>query len=242
MATMAPSDPPALTIEAIRPRRLYEQVAEQMERLIENGTFKPGDQLPAEIELSKRFAVSRPTIREAMIVLETAGLIEVLNGHGTFVRPPEIPRRPAPGRVVDQGPGPFEQFEARELIECEVAARAAERATPEIIAELEDLVRQMELNYPRNKLADAEGFQFHVTLAKASGNSVFASLVEELWRMRENDMWTTMRSRLLKAGSRQHAIRCRHELIAALKQRDSERARAAMRRMLDHAKALYFDV
>jgi DNA-binding FadR family transcriptional regulator len=239
---MAAEPPASLTIEAIRPRRLYQQVAEQIERLIESGTFKPGDQLPAEVELSKRFAVSRPTIREAMIVLETAGLIEVLNGHGTFVRPQEISRRPAPARPVDQGPGPYEQFEARELIECEVAARAAERATPEVIAQLEDLVRQMEVNYPRNKLADAEGFQFHVTLAKASGNSVFAGLVEELWRMRENDMWTTMRSRLLKAGHRQHAIGCRHELVAAMKRRDGEGARAAMRRMLDHARALYFDV
>lgn len=241
---MTTEEPPSanLAIEAIRPRRLYQQVAEQIERLIENGTFKPGDQLPAEIELSKRFAVSRPTIREAMIVLETAGLIEVLNGHGTFVRPPEIARRRPAARSVDEGPGPYEQFEARELVECEVAARAAERATPEVIAELEELIRQMEVNYPRNKLADVEGFRFHVMLAKASGNSIFASLVEELWRMRENDMWTTVRARLLKAADRQHAIGCRRELVAALKRRDSEGARAAMRRMLDHARALYFDV
>ncbi len=100
----------------------------------------------------------------------------------------------------------------------------------------------MELNYPRHPTADQEGLRFHVALAKASGNSVFAAIVEELWAMRFNDMWTTLRTRLLKAGDRQHAIGCRRDLVAALKARDPIAARAAMRRMLDHARTMYFEV
>ncbi len=225
-----------LKIEAIRPRRLYQQVAQQIERLILGGAFAVGDRLPPEQELSRQFQVSRPTIREALIALEVAGVVEVRNGNGSFVL-----ALPAQARSNDQGPGPFEQFEARELIECEVAARAAQLITPETIAELEALVAEMERNYPHARLADSEGFRFHVTLAKSCGNSYLAAAVEELWTLRSGEMWFALRNRLLRTSHRQHAIESRRMLIDALRRRDSNAARAAMTRMLSRAKELYFE-
>lgn len=225
-----------LKIEAIRPRRLYQQVSQQIERLILGGAFAVGDRLPPEQELSRQFQVSRPTIREALIALEVAGVVEVRNGNGSFVL-----ALPAQARSNDQGPGPFEQFEARELIECEVAARAAQLITPETISELEALVAEMERNYPHARLADSEGFRFHVTLAKSCGNSYLAAAVEELWTLRGGEMWFALRNRLLQTSHRQHAIESRRMLIDALRRRDSNAARAAMTRMLSRAKELYFE-
>lgn len=229
-----------LKIEAIRPRRLYQQVSQQIERLILGGAFAVGDRLPPEQEFSRQFGVSRPTIREALIALEVAGVVEVRNGNGSFVR--ALPAQaPVSSRNSDQGPGPFEQFEARELIECEVAARAAKHITPETIGELEALVAEMERNYPHARLADSEGFRFHVTLAKSCGNSYLAAAVEDLWTLRSGEMWFALRNRLLKTSHRQHAIESRRMLIEALRRRDSNAARAAMTRMLARAKELYFE-
>lgn len=225
-----------LKIEAIRPRRLYQQVSQQIEHLILGGIFGVGDRLPPEQELSRQFQVSRPTIREALIALEVAGVVEVRNGNGSFVL-----ALPAQERSNDQGPGPFEQFEARELIECEVAARAAQVITLEIIAKLEALVAEMERNYPHSRLADSEGFRFHVTLAKSCGNSYLAGVVEELWTLRSGELWFALRNRLLQTSHRQHAIVSRRMLIEALRVRDSDGARAAMKRMLARAKEIYFE-
>jgi hypothetical protein len=83
----------------VESRRLYEQIAEQIEGLIQDGTFGTGSKLPPERELTKMIGVSRGSIREAMIALETAKLIEVRVGDGTYVRsaPPAGRRFPWAG-------------------------------------------------------------------------------------------------------------------------------------------------
>ena len=70
---------------ALEPRRLYRQVAERIRVLIETGELKPGTRLPPERELAERFAVSRPTVREALIVLEVEGHIQIRMGSGVYI-------------------------------------------------------------------------------------------------------------------------------------------------------------
>ena len=74
-----------MPFQAVATQRLYEQVAGQVTDLVARGEFKPGDRLPPERDLAKLLGVSRPTVREAMIALEIAGLVEVRVGAGTFV-------------------------------------------------------------------------------------------------------------------------------------------------------------
>ena len=74
-----------MPFQAVATQRLYEQVAGQVTDLVARGEFKPGDRLPPERDLAKLLGVSRPTVREAMIALEMAGLVEVRVGAGTFV-------------------------------------------------------------------------------------------------------------------------------------------------------------
>ena len=75
-----------MPFQPIDSQRLYQKVADQIGELIRSGEFKPGHRLPPERDLSKQLGVSRPVVREAMIALELAGLIEVRTGAGTFVR------------------------------------------------------------------------------------------------------------------------------------------------------------
>ena len=75
-----------MPVRSIQPQRMYEQIAAELTRLIRERDFHPGDRLPPERELAQQLGVSRPSVREAMIALETAGVIEVRTGSGTYVR------------------------------------------------------------------------------------------------------------------------------------------------------------
>ena len=76
-----------MKVEAVKVRRLYLEVAGQIETLIRSGEIKPGERLPSERDLAASFEVSRPTIREAMIALEIAGLVEIRTGSGIYALP-----------------------------------------------------------------------------------------------------------------------------------------------------------
>jgi GntR family transcriptional repressor for pyruvate dehydrogenase complex len=230
-----------LDLEAVKSARLYQRIADQLAHLISTGQLKVGEKLPPEIDLARRLNVSRPTVREALIALETSGLIEVRNGSGAYVRPhasraSAFPWNDNPGSV----PGPFEQFQARELIEPGVAMLAAAHITEAELLALEALIDLMEVNYPKG-LGDEEGFRFHVQLAEASRNAYLAAAVRELWTLRGGEMWATLRGRLLKTESRQSAIVQRRRIVAALRARDGAMASAAMAKMLANARSIYFD-
>ena len=112
-----------MPFQAVATQRLYEQVAGQVTELVTRGEFKPGDRLPPERDLAKVLGVSRPTVREAMIALEIAGLVEVRVGAGTF-----ITDRAAAGngtyRFDGTGASPLQAIAARRMIEPSVAALA----------------------------------------------------------------------------------------------------------------------
>lgn len=154
---------------ALEPRRLYRQVAEQIRILIETGELKAGAKLPAERELSERFGVSRPTVREALIVLEVEGYLQIRMGSGVYIN-----RKPQPmtdAVPVDDSDGPFEILEARLLIESGIAEEAARRATPASIARIDDILARMEAGLEKPHLALTCDRAFHTAIADIIGNS-----------------------------------------------------------------------
>src|SRR4051794_12008318 len=116
---------PVLPLQAVEPRRLYRQIADQIAGLIANGEFAPGSRLPAERELAASLGVSRASVREAIISLEMGGHVEVRVGTGIFVAgKPANAAAPA----GDAGPGPFDLLNARKVVEGEIVALAATNA------------------------------------------------------------------------------------------------------------------
>jgi DNA-binding FadR family transcriptional regulator len=223
-------------------KRLYEEIAARIEEHLREQSFKPGDRLPPERELAQQLGVSRPSLREAMIALETAGLIEVLVGSGTYVRAlaPEGFKLPW-SSAGDPGPGVREQFEARKLVEPELAALAAEHVTPEEIETMRRAVFQAAAKFAKGELAEEEDYAFHVTLAEASRNSVLAMLVRHLWDLRRGEMWFKLRARVVLPEHRMQVIADRREIVEALQARDPARARAIMVRYMQRAEKRFFD-
>ena len=211
-----------------RTKRLYQQVADQLSDLIASGKYQLGDRLPAERDLAQRFGVSRPTVREAVIALELAGLVEVRTGSGVYV----VERSPVAMKTSEMDIGPFELTEARALFEGEAAALAATLITDEQLAELDATIDEM---IEENK-TDVEGEiadrKFHMMIAQFTQNSAIASVVEDLWDVRHRSpLVSRMLDKVRKRGVKPRIDE--HRAIAdALRSRSPSKARAAMRRHL----------
>ncbi len=229
------------SLKVVRPKRMYEQIAEQIETLIRKGDFAPGARLPGERELAETIGVSRPSLREALIALETLGLIEVRVGDGTYVRAaPPISAAPTWIQGKDLGPGPLEQFRARRAVEPACAELAATAATDQEIAALEQSLERIISTIDAGRSPGAEHARFHILLAEASHNSILLSVASELWRLRGGEMWETLRRRVEEPDSLAKGIAFRRQLLASLRARDGAGARAAMQAHLDRVEQLYF--
>lgn len=233
---------PLTSLKIVRPRRLYEQIAEQIESLIRSERLGAGTRLPSERELAERLGVSRPSIREALIALETSGFIEVRTGGGAFIRPQAAAVASfALARSGDLGPGTLEQFEARKTIETACAELAASHASEDQLDALDESLRRMKALVRGGRSPAAEHKTFHALLAEASGNSILAGVVRELWRMRDGEMWDTLRKRLENPESWKLGLAFRRALIDCLRQRDEAGARAATDKHFTRLARLYFD-
>ena len=116
-----------MPLEAIEPRRLYRQIADQIRQLIDRGEYPVGGRLPAERELADMRGVSRPTVREALIALEVEGRLRIKVGSGIYVNAPPASEQEAHAGTIE---GPFEVLRARAFVESAVAEEAARKAEP----------------------------------------------------------------------------------------------------------------
>lgn len=231
-----------MPFQAIAPQRLYQQVAGQIGELIRAGQFGPGQRLPPERDLARRLNVSRPVVREAMIALELAGLVEVRMGSGVFVTEPRPSGFSLPRPDSDAGPGPFELIEARHAIEGETAALAARYGTEQEIDNVDNAVEQMIEENARGFSSEAGDRQFHLRLAQATHNSVLLSVVAAIWELRDGfPMWKKLHERVHAPEIRPRWVDDHRAIVQCLRQRDPDNARAAMHRHLAHVRAVLLD-
>ena len=215
-----------MPLQHVEPRRLYRQIADQIAGLIAAGEFKPGSRLPAERELATKLGVSRASVREAIISLEIGGLVEVRIGTGIFVT---TSAASSGARDRDVGPGPFELLSARKLIEGEIAALAATNASEHDIEGLQQNVKRMESNVDNFGAREDSDRDFHLRLAKASGNGSLETVVEGLWAQRA-ELWGRMQKHFHTPDLAQQTIRDHAAIVKAVAAHDAPGARAAMRR------------
>jgi GntR family transcriptional regulator, uxu operon transcriptional repressor len=209
--------------------RLYRQIAEQISTLIANGEYPPGARLPAERDLAAAMGVSRASVREAIISLEVAGLIEVRVGTGIFVL--RASPRSAGGGAEDDGPGPFELLSARSLIEGEIAALAARDAKRADIDVLDAAIDKMEAHVDDFAVREETDQAFHLALAAATGNGALELVVDGLWGQRA-ELWGRMQHHYHTPALALQTIRDHRAIAKAVAAHDPDAARAAMHRHL----------
>jgi DNA-binding FadR family transcriptional regulator len=216
--------PPFDGVHQAEPSRLYQKIARILIHELSTGKYQVGDRMPAERDLAKRYGISRPVVREAMLTLEVLGLIEVRVGSGAYVvrLPGEDDR---PGFNVT----PFELMEARVLFEGEAAALAASHITDEEVAELETLVEAIRNENSRPGGKEEADHAFHMTIANATRNAAIKNVVEELWRLRSASPDCALLLEKARNANVRPVVEEHTCIVQALKKRDSGAARSAMR-------------
>jgi DNA-binding FadR family transcriptional regulator len=222
-----------MRLQAVEPRRLYRQIADQLRRLIGRGRMSTGDRLPAERELARRLGVSRPSLREALIALEVEGLLDVRVGSGIYVGQG---RR---GEAIGGDSGPFEVIRARLMIEGECAALAAKHGTAAQLRAVREAHAGLQREAKRHHNPLGADRAFHVRIAEATGNSALVLVVQTLWDQRVGPLYRALETKLEYPAMAADTLREHSAVLRAILARDAPAARAAMRRHMDMTKKRY---
>jgi len=157
----------------IQSNKIFEQIAQQIEKRILSGELQSGDRLPTERELSQQFHASRTAVREAMKTLAQRGLVDMRPGRGTIVIDgTSKAMRHSMGLMmkVGQAGNSVSLVELREIIEPEIAALAAVRATDEQITSMREAVEVMDAHIHEADAYIAADNDFHCALATGTQN------------------------------------------------------------------------
>jgi GntR family transcriptional repressor for pyruvate dehydrogenase complex len=217
-------------LHAVRKNRRYEQVAEQIQQLIARGVLKPGDRLPAERELAAKFGVGRGSIRDAIRTLEIMGVVEPRHGHGTVVRELSAESLVVPlASVLSQKRELVaELLDVRRMIEPALAARAAENATEQEIAHMQEILDRQREKMRRGEPTIEEDSEFHYAIAVAARNTVILRVLDVLM-----DLLRESRTRSLQVPGRlERSIAGHRRVLRAIKRRDAAAAQATVRQHL----------
>ncbi|UUZ92256.1 FCD domain-containing protein [Paenibacillus sp. P25] len=212
------------------PKKLtYETVYDRIKRNIESGIWPPGHRLPPLEQLSAEFGVGVSSVREAVRILGKQSILRIEQGRGTYVQ--ELPASTAGGGGPDflERATSLQLTEARWIVEPELAALAAEKATE---AQAEEILRTAEVM--KRKVAKKQDFfkedlLFHELIARASHNEVLVHMLERI-----SDLLTDSRRRSMKWPGMDEKAASYHYLIAlAIVQRNPTQARTLMKSHLE---------
>jgi GntR family transcriptional repressor for pyruvate dehydrogenase complex len=212
----------------VQSSRLYEQIVEQIEQSVQKGDLKPGDQLPAERELAEQFGVSRTAVREAVKALREKGLVEAYPGKGTFItNGSSNPMRQSLDRMMRsaQVDATSSLVEVREILEPEIAALAAVRATEENLNSLREAVAVMDAAKRDPDAYIEADLDFHLELAEAAANPLILSLIDSIIGvLREQRM------RIFEVDGGPDRGQYHHKkILEAMEHQDAQGAKEAMR-------------
>ncbi|MES2980568.1 MAG: FadR/GntR family transcriptional regulator [Pseudomonadota bacterium] len=239
MTRAAPTGSTAEPTRTRRPRGLVSEIVESLASSIREGQLQPGDKLPTEAEIMNRFGVSRTVVRESISKLQASGLVETRHGIGTFVL---AQSDAANFRIMAEDfttvADVISVLELRISLETEAAGLAAQRRTAENLAAMETALRAFHDSISQDSDAVPPDFQFHMEVARSTGNRHFADLMTYLGTMiiprtRVNTMQNAPEGRL----NYLQRVNGEHESIYnAIRNQDAEAARAAMRTHLSNSR------
>lgn len=203
---------------------LSEQAANEiMDMIFIQHRFHPGDKLPNEMDLSEELGISRITLREAIRILCTRGLVEIRRGRGTYVisNDPALRADPCTGERELTDASPRDLMEFRLALEPAAAYYAARRADEQELQHMDALLEQMEkLSAQGQSVIQAER-DFHCTIASAGHNPLFGQLMPVLQHsIQEYNSPSRERTGVF--------LRDYREIVRHIRNRNAEAARAAM--------------
>ena len=224
----------------IKRRRLYQDIVGQIQGFIKEGILKPGDRLPSERELAERLQVSRSSLREAIRALELQGLVVSRPGAGTFISTESLDSLISiiAASLTEERDALNDIFEVRHLLEPQIAALAAERATPEDIQRAIEALEEQERQVARGETGVEGDTAFHFAMAQATQNwalvKVVSTIADILRQSRDQSLQTP--------GRPQRSLASHRQILDVVRRNDAEGAREAMQHHISQVEPAHFPV
>lgn len=171
--------------------KLYIQIYKQLHNAIVSGRFQVGDKLPSEKELCQVFNVSRVPVREALSALELNGLVDSVQGGGVYVKAQAVDAE------LPQSVEPQDIIRARMVLEPDIAREAALHLDDENRRVLSEILENFRMESKVGVITKETDRAFHLAVAKASGSTMYAMIMELIFKAMEQEMWELILSRTI---------------------------------------------
>lgn len=221
----------------IKPKKIYEEVAEAILHMIQTGQLKPGDKLDSVQQLAENFQVGRAAIREALTALRAMGLIEMKQGEGTYVREfdPAMLSFPISTAILMSKEDVAHLLEVRKLLEVGAAGLAALKRTEEDLRAMQSALTQMREVIGDEELGEKADFLFHMAIAEATKNPLLVSLMNNVSGMMMETMRETRRIWLFaKQATTEQLLEDHIAIFEAIRDQNAELAQERMKEHLGH--------
>lgn len=218
----------------IKPKKIYEEVAEAIYEMIRNGQLKPGAKLDSVQQLAENFQVGRSAIREALTSLRAMGLIEMKQGEGTYVKEfePDQITFPLSTAILMNKEDISNLLEVRKFIEIGTAEAAAKRRTEQQLLTIESALLEMKKAHGNEELGEEADLKFHMAIAESSQNSLLINLMNHVSELMRETMKETRKVWLFSKQTTMERLYDEHKAIyETIKEQNAEGARQSM---LDH--------
>jgi len=222
-----------MDLEPIKKRRLSEYAIDEIRKFIANNNLEEGSKLPSERELVDKLQISKGSLREALRILEITGLVDVRPGKGIYVRNLTGDLVvPLDSWVTRNKEKIYKHFEARLILEPEIAALAARRITKEYINRIEKNIL-LQKSYPETEVVSiiSADIEFHRLVAEAAKNETISMLMNSLAKI----SFYGWKAALRVEGRNESAVQEHTQLLSFLAKRDEDGARTSMRKHMLHS-------
>lgn len=222
--------------ETLQEKKQYQEIGGDLRTRIQQGHFPVGSRLPPERNIAETYGVSRTIVREALLMLELEGTVDIRQGSGVYVvciPDDDVEEQHAKPRV-----GAFEMLQARQLLESNIAAFAARMATRADIDNLRLTLEKEQAAIAANDYRSDYDKMFHLQIAGATQNQMLLESVSHIWECRDdNPLWQQLYTHVGKHGYRLKWLADHQTILAALRRRDVQGAYQAMWEHLENVKS-----
>ncbi|SMC86080.1 transcriptional regulator, GntR family [Desulfocicer vacuolatum DSM 3385] len=219
-----------VSIKPIKPKRISDQVFDQIRELIFRGTLKPGEKMMPERELAEAMNVSRTTIRDAIQRLVTMGLIVQKQGQGTFVKTHDGKIESPLVKAMEAQDATIEELlEVRMGLECNATALAAKRADENDLKALAHSIEEMKIEIASGRLGTEADTSFHMAIAYAAKNPLQVLVMRNFYDYLFYGIRENLSGLYEKEDNIQIIIRQHEEIMKTIKNRDPYGAYKAMK-------------
>lgn len=206
--------------------RLSDRLAALLAAQVEGGALRPGDRLPTEAQLAAAHGVSRTVVREAVHQLKSRGMLQSRQGSGVFVTEPDANRPLAfDPSVLESVDAVVHVVEVRRVLEGEIAALAAQRATRIQVAGLKRALAAIDRAVAEGRDGVAEDLAFHRAIGEATGNPQFSRLLGFLEQYLREGMRITRGNEARRRDFMEQVRREHRAIVEAIAARDAVAAR-----------------